>query len=51
MLHTDRGVEYRCHVYQAALKRSSITHSLSRAGKCTDNAQRTKPLRGIGVLG
>lgn len=38
MLHTDRGMEYRGHVYQAALKREGIVHSLSRAGKCTENA-------------
>lgn len=38
MLHTDRGVEYRGNIYQTALKRGNITHSLSRAGKCTDNA-------------
>lgn len=38
MLHTDRGVEYRGNVFQAVLKRRGITHSLSRAGKCTDNA-------------
>lgn len=38
MLHTDRGVEYRGQVYQKALKQSGIVHSLSRAGKCTDNA-------------
>lgn len=38
MIHTDRGVEYRGQVYQRALKRNGIIHSLSRAGKCTDNA-------------
>jgi len=38
MLHTDRGVEYRGQDYQKALKRNGIVHSLSRAGKCTDNA-------------
>lgn len=38
MLHTDRGVEYRGQTYQKALKRKGIIHSLSRAGKCTDNA-------------
>ncbi len=38
MLHTDRGVEYRGQVYQKVLQRHDITHSLSRAGKCTDNA-------------
>ena len=26
MLHTDRGVEYRGHVYQTALKRQGILH-------------------------
>jgi len=38
MLYTDRGVEYRGQVYQKALKLKGIKHSLSRAGKCTDNA-------------
>ncbi len=38
MLHTDRGVEYRGNIFQTALKQGKITHSLSRAGKCTDNA-------------
>lgn len=38
MLHTYRGDEYRGHVHQKVLKRHGITHSLSRAGKCTDNA-------------
>jgi putative transposase len=38
MLHTDRGVEYRGQVYQKVLKRHGIIHSLSRAGKCADNA-------------
>ena len=38
MLHTDRGVEYRGAEYQKDLKRHSILHSLSRPGKCTDNA-------------
>jgi len=38
MLHTDRGVEYRGAEYQKDLKRHNIQHSLSRPGKCTDNA-------------
>ena len=50
MLHTDRGVEYRGHIYQKALKRHGIIYSLSRAGKCTDNAhmesKSDKELRG-----
>ncbi|MFT6902936.1 MAG: putative transposase, partial [Colwellia sp.] len=32
------GVEYRGHVYQKVLKRHGIIYSLSRVGKCTDNA-------------
>jgi putative transposase len=38
MLHTDRGVEYRGSEYQKELQRYGILHSLSRPGKCTDNA-------------
>ena len=38
MLHRDRGIEYRGQVYQKALKRRGIVHSLSQAGKCNDNA-------------
>ena len=38
MLHTDRGVEYRGAEYQKDLRRHGIRHSLSRPGKCTDNA-------------
>jgi len=38
MIHTDRGVEYRGAVYQSELKRNGMTHSLNRAGYCTDNA-------------
>ena len=38
MLHTDRGVEYRGAEYQKELRNRGIVHSLSRPGKCTDNA-------------
>lgn len=38
MLHTDRGVEYRGLEYQKELQKQGIEHSLSRPGKCTDNA-------------
>ena len=38
MLHTDRGVEYRGAEYQKELRKLGIVHSLSRPGKCTDNA-------------
>jgi putative transposase len=38
MVYTDRGVEYRGAEYQKELRRYGILHSLSRPGKCTDNA-------------
>lgn len=38
ILHTDRGIEYRSHAYQKALKSYGIRHSLNRLGHCTDNA-------------
>ncbi|WP_444901414.1 IS3 family transposase [Microbulbifer sp. SSSA007] len=38
ILHTDRSVEYRGSEYQKELRRYGIQHSLSRVGKCTDNA-------------
>jgi transposase InsO family protein len=55
MLHTDRGVEYRGHVYQRVFKRHGIIHSLSRAGKCTYNthmesffhSMKTEVIRGM----
>ncbi len=36
--HTDRGCQYTAVAYQAALTTRSITCSMSRAGKCLDNA-------------
>jgi transposase InsO family protein len=42
MLHTDIGLEHRGHIYQTALKRHEILHSLSRADKCTNNAHMEK---------
>lgn len=38
ILHTDRGIEYRSHKYQKALRLNGIRHSLNRLGHCTDNA-------------
>ena len=38
ILHTDRGIEYRSHAFQNALKRYGIRHSLNRLGHCTENA-------------
>lgn len=38
IFHTDRGIEYRSHSFQHALKRYEIQHSLNRLGHCTDNA-------------
>lgn len=38
MHHSDRGVQYACGDYQAALKAANITVSMSRKGNCWDNA-------------
>ena len=36
--HTDRGVQYASHAYQALLKSNKIIVSMSRKGNCWDNA-------------
>lgn len=36
--HTDRGVQYTCHAYQAALAERDLVCSMSRKGNCWDNA-------------
>lgn len=36
--HSDRGVQYASHDYQAALKAAGITVSMSRKGNCWDNS-------------
>ena len=38
LLHSDRGVQYRGHEYQHALKEKGILCSMSRKGNCWDNA-------------
>jgi putative transposase len=38
MHHSDRGVQYACEEYRAALTRHGITRSMSRPGNCYDNA-------------
>ena len=38
ILHSDRGVQYRGHEYQQALKTKKIQCSMSRKGNCWDNA-------------
>lgn len=38
LLHSDRGVQYRGHEYQQALRLNDITCSMSRTGNCWDNA-------------
>ena len=35
--HSDRGVQYACSDYGAALERAGITPSMSRLGNCLDN--------------
>lgn len=36
--HSDRGVQYACGDYQAALQRQGMIPSMSRKGDCWDNA-------------
>ena len=36
--HTDRGVQYASHAYQALLKNNGMIVSMSRKGNCWDNA-------------
>lgn len=36
--HSDRGVQYASHAYQALLSRHGIVVSMSRKGNCWDNA-------------
>jgi len=36
--HSDRGVQYACTAYQAALERQGLQCSMSRRGDCWDNA-------------
>ena len=36
--HSDRGTQYACDEYQAALRRHGIACSMSRVGNCWDNA-------------
>ena len=38
LLHSDRGVQYRGHEYQQALRANDIKCSMSRKGNCWDNA-------------
>jgi putative transposase len=36
--HSDRGVQYACHLYRQVLANHGIECSMSRAGNCFDNA-------------
>jgi putative transposase len=36
--HSDRGVQYACHLYRRILQRHDIQCSMSRPGNCYDNA-------------
>lgn len=38
IFHTDRGIEYGAHDYQAALRRCGIVQSMNRPGQMNDNA-------------
>ncbi|RVU29337.1 integrase core domain-containing protein, partial [Neptunomonas marina] len=39
IFHTDRGVEYRAHEFQAVLDRHGMHAITNRPGCCTDNAE------------
>jgi len=36
--HSDRGIQYASHQYQATLKAAGMTVSMSRKGNCWDNS-------------
>jgi transposase InsO family protein len=36
--HSDRGIQYACEAYQAALRAHGLEGSMSRRGDCWDNA-------------
>jgi transposase InsO family protein len=38
IFHTDRGIEYAANAFRARLAELSITQSMNRPGKVTDNA-------------
>ncbi|BCO30426.1 hypothetical protein TspCOW1_27070 [Thiohalobacter sp. COW1] len=38
LIHSDRGVQYRAHEYQEALRGYGLRCSMSRKGNCWDNA-------------
>ena len=38
LIHSDRGVQYRGHEYQNAIKENGLQSSMSRKGNCWDNA-------------
>lgn len=38
LIHSDRGVQYRGHEYQHAIKENGLQSSMSRKGNCWDNA-------------
>jgi len=38
LIHSDRGVQYRGHEYQQAVKEYGLQYSMSRKGNCWDNA-------------
>ena len=38
MIHSDRGVQYCCEAFRAAIARYRLVQSMSRKGNCWDNA-------------
>jgi len=47
LLHSDRGVQYTSRSFQKAMERAGVCQSMSRVGRCLDNA----PMEGFwGIL-
>jgi len=47
LFHPDQGVQYRSHGYQHYLKQYQISPSMSRKGKCWDNAPMERLFRSL----
>jgi putative transposase len=38
LIHSDRGFQYTLHGFKRRIDMAKMTHSMSRVGKCIDNA-------------
>ncbi|WP_371254355.1 hypothetical protein [Oscillibacter sp. 1-3] len=46
LVHIDRGAQYTSRAFQRRMKEAGICRSMSRPGKCLDNA----PMEGFGRI-